>query len=406
MADHAWRAGYRTCWKEIPLWISAFRGGRHLLLSRAEHTRLALFTRQAKLNRSVAIGYTSIPSAWHDELVWLRSTGIRDVVLPIEQASSEMRRDKALAAIQNLRAEGFPLSAVLYPNPSIDASVEGWRLFCQWTLDQIGWQVERIQLMGNLESRVRDKETGLRLARFFDEIPQWKKNFPQLEFFAPGFRSFDSFLYVNTLRTLLPVGYVWNGVTANMPILKTRHFETEDSFLRTIILAGAVAALPEAFAGHVQVCLPPLDVRLAGKEIQAQLDLMVRQTVLALASGIASRVVIGVDPEQPEPIRNVLAVALQGMMRHLEGARFVRRLNVADSASVFLFEFSKLDGSSLFVGWSHNEPRLVSVPVRIEAAWNILGRSAPLLPYPKIRVTQNVVYFEGKSREKGRDIRW
>lgn len=407
MTSQGWCVGPRAWWGAPPLWLEALRGGGLSLLRSAERSRRALFLRPVRLGRAVAVGYASIPSAWHRELSWLRDTGVREVVVPVAQSSSEMLRDKALAAIQNLRAEGYHIAAVLHPNPAIDASPEGWRLFCQWSLDQVGWQVERVQLIERLETRVRDEASALRLARFFDEMPQWRRDFPKLELFAPGLARFDSRLLVRALRRQLPDGYAWDGLTAwPGPERESAGMGSDQDTLRKMLLAGAVAALPEACAGQVQVCFPSAEEARDAGRAERMLGVIMRRSVLALATGIVSRVVIGVNPEQPVEARGMLAAALRELTRHLEGARFVQRVAVGDPRRSYVFEFARQDGAFLLVGWCDGEPRQVEVALNVGAAWDWMGRTAPLLPYPRLRLTRDLAYFVGRKSAKGTGVRW
>ena len=206
----------------------------------------------------------------------------------------------------------------------------------------------------------------------------------------------DATLIMRTLQCLLPEGGCWDGLTVRAPAWQMLESVGRDSmFLRRLTLAGALAMRPDVMGGKVQVSFPsaPAECDAAAEERIA--GSVVRRAVLAMASGVADRVAIGMNPSVGVAKRHVLSAAIRELLDQLEGARFERRLPAGDPERDFLFEFSRTGKHPVLVGWTDGEPRLVSAPLTLASASDYLCRQVPILPHPRIRLTRTMAYFVG-----------
>lgn len=377
-------------WRGVAeLWMAGMRYGGIALWRSVEATRRQVFKQPVQLGRAISIGYSSPPAALHDELAWLKAIGVRQVSIPLEQAAAEVRRNKALAAIENLRAEGCEVAVVLQPNLRPEATVEGWRLFCEWALAQAGWQVARAQLGARLDVGRGDKSAAKRVAALFADVPQLRRDYPGVALIAPEVVARGEPL---GLATVGGTACSWDGAGCDGTDWRNRLGEA--CYLRKLVLARA-ALRAAGGVGGLDVHLPALPEGATQEVARAGMDSVVRRSVLALASGLADRVVLEVDPEADPGRREMFAAAVRGLTATLDGARFVRRVAVRGPAGVELFEFVRANRDPLLVGWCGDEPVQVSVACEVCQAMDVQGESVPLLPYPKLRLTRRTAFFLG-----------
>lgn len=389
----------RQPWLPSPaLCLAAFRAGRLPLLRAAGTCHRKLFQEPVHLTHFFAINYVMPPASLLDELAWLRDLGLRQVVLPLDQDASDVQQVKALAAIQNLRTENCRVAAVLRQKRGAQTEPETWHQFCYWILAQVGWQLERVQLGDRLDAGVRERKDVAKWTQLFTHVPRLRRDYPGVALLAPGMERFDAVLPVKALQRLLPEGHLWDGVTMRAPAWQMLESVGQDAvFLRRLTLAGAVALRPEVMGGKVRVCFPPSP---AGCEVAAEERIagsVVRRAVLALCSGMADQVSIGMDPVVRVAERQVLSTAIRELVAQLEGARFERRVRVGDANRDFVLEFSRTGRPPVLVGWTDGEARQVSVPFRIGTASDYLCRGVPMLPHPRVRLTRNMSYFAGSG---------
>ena len=391
----AGRPAFLAGWREtLDLWGAALRAGGFGLWRSAERRRRMLFAGPRRLGDWVAVSYDRPPAVWHEELARLRGLGVRQVVLPLEQAGSEIVREKTLAAVQNLRAEGCGVAVVLRPDTS-RPDPECWRAFCQRTLSQAGWQVEVVQV-----GALADEMTGPGLppggSPMCAAALRLRHDFPGIAWAAPGVWRLDSRREVRRLQQLLPDG-AWSWLTLRVPGPEGTGAALGDvQFVQRLLLAGAVASWAPSFGGRVQlVHAVPRTAGVTEADERAAC-LLARRLVLAAASGMAERVTVAVGPGLVDgPWR----VALGQTIRRLEGARFLRRIRTPDPRRDFLLEFASADRRALLVGWTDGAPRQVDAPCAVDAGVDFLGRTVPLLPHHRVRLTSGGAFFEAGGPE-------
>ena len=387
----------RRSWlRPLSLALAAFQAGRWPLLRTANQCRRSLFLEPVRLTHFFAINYATAPSSLQEELTWLRELGVRQVILPLEQDASEAQQVKALGAIQKLSSENCRVAAVLRPKPGVLAEPDTWHQFCHWILSQVGWQLESAQLGEGVDGLVREHKDIAAGAQLFTHVPRLRRDYPGVALRAPGMERFEAVLSVQALLRLLPEGHVWDSLSVRAPAWQVLESVGRDGiFLRRLTLAGAVAMQPGVVSGKVQVCFPAPPAGCDGPAEERMAGSVVRRAVLALCSGVANQVAIGMDPGLQVAERKVLSTAIRELVRLLEGARFERRLWVGDPNRDYVLEFSRSGKSSVLLGWTDGEPQLIAVPLTIGAARDFLCRPVPMIPYPRIRLTRNMAYFEG-----------
>jgi hypothetical protein len=154
-----------------------------------------------------------------------------------------------------------------------------------------------------------------------------------------------------------------------------------------------MARLSGLAGGRVQVVFPPPQAGCDAAAAERIAGSVVRRSVLALCSGMADRVTIGMDAATGVSERQTLSTAISGLVAQLEGARLVRRVRVGDPRRDVVLEFARTDRPSLLVGWTDGEPQQVTVPFLVDTATDFMGRSVPMLPHPRIRLTRSMAYF-------------
>jgi hypothetical protein len=389
--------------RPLPLWLAALRSGGTRLLLAASRQRRRMFHEAPRLAGFLAVGYQTPPAGLLEELAWLREAGVRRVIVPLDQDASGPELVKALGAIENLRAENCHVGAVLRPGRDAATEPEAWQRFCQSMLAQSGWQLEHAQVGDTLEGMVRGRGRGTAgRAPLVAHLPRLRQEFPGVALLTPAVARLDAARVAHALLQLAPVDSRWDGVNLRAPPWQTLPSVGRDgAFLLQLALAGAVATLVRAGAGRVQVQFPPLPDGCDEAAAERVAGSIVRRTVLALCAGVSEHIVVGIDPQSPPSGRGTLTAALRELQAQLDGARFLRRLRVGDPNRDFVLEFAHGAHASLLVAWTDDESRLVEVPFEVGVAGDFLRRGVPLLPYPRIRLTRNLVYYRRTSELTG-----
>ena len=387
--------------RPLPFWLAAFLAGRWPLLRAAENRRRKLFREPVRLTRFLAIHYVAPVKKLPEEIVWLRELGVPQAVLTVNQRASDQQHLRLLSDIQHLRSENCRVAAVLLPKPDAGSQqeLEEWPQFCHWLLSQAGWQLDFVQFGASMEALVRQHKEIPALAALFAHVPRLRHDYPGVALLAPWLEGFASSMPLKTLRQLLPEGGVWDGVTLQAPAWQVlESMGRENMFLRQVALSGATALLPEFASRRVQVVFPPLPAGCDAAGMERIAGSVVRRTVLALCSGMADQMMVGMDPDMPVSERQTLATAIRELVEQLDGARFVQRVRTGEEQRDFVLEFERPGKPPLLVGWTDGEPQQVGVPFAVGAASDFLRRSVPLLPRSRVRLTRNMAYFARDKR--------
>jgi len=251
------------------------------------------------------------------------------------------------------------------------------------------------QLGDGIEAFVRERRGSHGAAALCAHVPRLRHDYPGVALLAPGVEQVETPALVTALRKLLPAGAAWDGMTLLAPAWQALGSVARDHlFLRQLTLAGGLAVRPGVAGGRVQVVFPPPQAGCDAAAAERIAGSVVRRSVLALCSGVADRVTIGMDAATAVPERQTLSTAIRTLVDQLEGGRLVRRVRVGDPKRDFVLEFAHTDKPSLLVGWTDGDPQQVSVPFLVGTASDFLGRSVPMLPHPRIRLTRSMAYFK------------
>ena len=382
----------------LPLCLAGFRGGRLPLLLDACACRRSLFREPVEFSHALAIRYLALPASLADELAWLREIGVRQVTLPLAQDELTARQRKTLETVRNLHAEGVRITLALQPRRGAQEEPEAWHHFCREVFLQIGWQLEGVQLGDGLAEWFRDRRGIHAATKLFANVPVLRGEFPGVALLAPGLEDFRARLSVQTLRGLLPDGYAWDRLTLRAPAWQELASVGRDAaFLLHLTLACAVARRSGSGRGKVRVLFPPPPAGCGAAAEERIAGCVARRTMLALASGVADRTAMELDPSVGVAERQIFSLAFRELNAQLEGARFERRIPAGNPEGDFVLEFSRVGQPPLLVGWTDGEPRPVSVPFRTGEVNDFLRRPVPMLPHPRIRLTRNMAYFAGAA---------
>jgi hypothetical protein len=385
MAAAQWRE-----WRGVSqLWLAALRAGGVRLWFAAERARRRLFLRPRAFYRFLTIAFSEPPSALHEELAWLRALGLRDVALPIAQAGSEACREQALLAVHNLKAEDCRIGLLLREKPGVSDHPDAWRAFCAATLAQNSWQVEWVQLGAKLEE-LSGGSSGLDTRHLFDCVPRLRADYPGVAFLPPAIATPHRPAVIRAALNLLPNEQRWDGLTLRLDANERLNGR---AFLLQLALAAAIGGRAEIFSGQMQLHFAAPASRGADVDEAAQ-GLGFKRLILALASGVVDRALCDVTPLRAGQPRGALAsAAWRELVAHFEGARFIRRLKVGNLARDYVLVFQRRDNETLLAAWSEDGARVVRAGLRVRAARDFLGRTIPLLPFPRLRLTETLAYF-------------
>jgi hypothetical protein len=384
-------AGYQPSWHPfLPLCWTAFRAGGLPLLRMANTCRRRLFRKPVRFTRFFSIGYLGAPAGLQQELTWLRSVGVAQVVFPLDQNSSDLEQGRILAAIHNLHAENCRLSAIL--SPRFGAPPDSWNQFCQRLLSQAGWQLEFLQLGGSLHALAKEHTELPALRQLYEGVVRLHRDYPGVALLAPAVNQSDDLSGVKTVRQLLPEGAGWDGVTLQAPPWQDlTSVGGEHRFLRQISLANAMT--PHAPQARLHLIFPPQPAGCDPVAAERIIGMVVRRVILGISAGMVNRATFMLDPYLELAERDGCTVAIRTMVALLEGARFVRRLRTADDQHNFVLLFERPGQPALLAGWRDGEPQQVVAPFPIGKAHDFLGRHVPLLPNGRIRLTRNLSYY-------------
>jgi hypothetical protein len=374
----------------LPLCLTAFRAGRLPLLRLANTCRRHLFQHPVRFARFFAIGYLTPPASLQQELTWLRSIGVSQVVLPLDQNASDLQQGRTLAAIHNLHAENCRVAAII--SPRFGAPPESWYPFCQGLLSQTGWQLEFLQLGTNLHTLAKEHAAPQALRLLYEGVPRLHRDYPGVALLAPAVNRCEDLPALQTLRHLLPEGATWDGLTLQAaPWQELESVGWENLFLRQLTLANAIN--PHAPQARLHLIFPPQPPGCEPAATERIAGMVVRRVILAVSSGMANRATFLLDPAMEPAERQACAIAIRTMMSLLEGATFVRRLQTQDDQHTFVLLFERSGHPPLLAGWTDGDPQQVAVPFPIGQAHDFLGRHVPLLPNARVRLTRNLAYY-------------
>jgi hypothetical protein len=338
------------------------------------------------------------------DLAALGEPGIRDVWVRLCCHGSDEQRAAALTAVQNWVKDGFCVSVLLVQDRRAVRDPERWATFVTHALEPVGWQVRRAVYGFAPDEAAWGFHSAAEYRRFLEPLQKVRDAFPGVVFSGPACAMGNLRFLSRTTHALARVGG-WESC-----VCRTRAAWLESAAVSDAAWLGRIARFCRAARGGAKARPRPILIveaapdggtdRTGGGESsgtdEGRLARYMRRAVLAVCSGLIEQVVLmqpahsGDRPQQ---------AALQGAWRLFmgrlgAGGRFVRREPIAGGGSAWLLRFEDAAGRPLWLGWNEGGPQIVTAAVAVARACDLLGRTAPLLPAPRLRLTDLPVYFE------------
>jgi hypothetical protein len=354
------------------------------------------FGEPRSLEHVLAAGIRARPDTLSGELALLGELGVRDVMVRLCHHDAQESRRHVLAAIQKMAHAGFHVSGALVQDRRAVRDPALWTHFVNQILGHVGWQLQRVEFghAVNLPAWGVRSEGDYR--GLLDTLPELQNAYPGVAFAGPGIDGFD-YRFARQALAALPAGSRWDAFAARIDGGPAWDGLSDDGLLRRC--AGLVAEI--RYKGN---CPPHLILSemsrvgrpVAGEDAEAEAARLVRRILLLTCAGMVDQTVLWwlsdvAGGGSGDPVVQSL-VRLRAL---LGGGRFVRRLRAGDARRIFLLHCETVAAQPVLVGWVDGPPVQVEVPFPVSAAMDIRGRTAPLLPYPRLRLTNTPVYFHG-----------
>ncbi len=359
-----------------------------------------LFAAPEPLSHRLAVGVRAVSETLVQEIAALGEQDVRDVWVRLCCHDSEARRAYALATIQNLAKAGFSVSVLLVQDRQAVLDPERWMRFVSQALEPVGWQVRRAVYGYAPDESAWGVRSTAEYRRFLHSLAELRSAFPGISFGGPACAAANRLFLGRTAEAVRRAGgwEYWacrvsgDGLESGL-VTDAVWLGQLGRFCRT---AHAMAEAPGRPILVVEAGGGGLASRsMDAEEADAALARQFRRKVLAIASGLVEQVVLA-QPATAGEASQTLAQqrVLRLFLRRLGGGRFVSRVAVEGGDSVWLLRFEDADGAAVWIGWSDGGPRIVTAVVGAERAYDLLGRNAPLLPAPRVRLTDMPVYFD------------
>jgi hypothetical protein len=364
-----------------------------------------LFAGPVTLPHRLAVGVRAVSEPQAQDLAALGEPGMRDVWVRLCCHDSDEQRAAALTAVQNWVKNGSCVSVLLVQDRRAVRDPERWVTFVMRALEPIGWQVRRAVYGFAPDEAAWGFRSAAEYRRFLEPLQKVRDAFPGVVFSGPACAVGNHRFLSRTTHALARVGG-WESC-----VCRTHAAWLESSAVSDAAWLGRLARFCRAARGGAKAQTRPILIveaapddsgedRTGGAEsseaAERRLARYVRRTMLAVCSGLIEQVVLmqpahsGDDPQQAAQQQ-----AWRLFMSRLgAGGRFVRREPVAGGGSAWLLRFEDAAGSPVWLGWNEGGPQIVTAAVAAARACDLLGRTAPLLPAPRLRLIDRPVYFE------------
>jgi hypothetical protein len=293
---------------------------------------------------------------------------------------------------------GFDVSSVLVQDRQAVHEPALWLHFMHQVLGAAGWQIRRVTWGHAVNRPAWGVHTRDDYGKLVGGLPEIQNAYPGVAFVAPGVDGFDH-AFVRRAFKGLPAGCRWDALAVSVDDLPAWYGLDDYGALR--LCAGLAAE--GARQGR---CAPRLilsemrraDQMMPGLTPEHAAARMIRRLLLLTAAGVVEQTALwwlsGVAHERLTD--DPLAQALLRLRSTLMGGRFVKRIQVGNRRKIYLLQCETLSAQPVWVGWVDGAPTQIEVPFRSASAFDAHGRVAPLLPYPRLRLTETPVYFFGQ----------
>ena len=364
-----------------------------------------LFAEPVTLPHRLAVGVRAVPETQtRQDLTSLGEPGIRDVWVRLCCHDSDEQRAAALTTVQNGVADGLCVSVLLVQDRRAVQDTERWVTFVTRALEPVGWQVRRAVYGFAPDEAAWGFRSEAEYLRFLDPLQKVRDAFPGVVFSGPACAMGNHRFLSRTAHALARVGG-WESC-----VCRTQAAWLESDVISDAAWLGQLARFCRAAQGGAHAPMRPILIVEAapdggedGKgdaEVAAvcehRLARYVRRTILAVCSGLIEQVVL-MQPAHfdAQPQQAAQQEAWRLFLRRLgAGGRFVRREPVEGGGAAWLLRFEDAAGRPAWMGWNDGGPQIVTAGVAAARAFDLLGRTAPLLPAPRLRLIDLPVYFE------------
>lgn len=355
-----------------------------------------LFADPMPLDHFLAAGICAQPETLAEEVAFLGKLGLRDVMARLCCHDTPESRRFALSAVQQMAQSGFHVSGALVQDRRSIRDPGIWTHFVNQVLGCVGWQLQRIEFGHAVNLPAWGIRSWEDYRGLLATLPELQNAYPGVAFAGPGLDGFD-YRFARQALKALPAGCRWDAFAMRVDDDPDWHGLSDDGRLRRC--AGLVAEIR-----HQGNCAPRLILsemsqanRMAPGEDRSTMAAQLIRRILALTcAGLVEQTVLWWFSNPPaSQADDPVVQALVRLRALLAGGRFVKRLRAGDSRRVFLLHCETASAQPLLVGWVDGPPLQVEVPFRAASAMDIHGRTAPLLPHPRLRLTSTPVYFQG-----------
>ena len=375
----------------FPLWFEWFGGD-------------GLFAEPVTLPHRLAVGVHAVSEPQSLDLAVLGEPGIRDVWVRLCCHDSDEQRAAALTSVQKWLTDGFCVSVLLVQDRRAVQDPERWVTFIMRALEPVGWQVQRAVYGFAPDEAAWGFRSAAEYRRFLEPLQKVRDAFPGVVFSGPACAVGNHRFLSHTTHALARVGG-WESCVCRTYAAWLESAAVSDAawLERLARFCGAARGgakaqtrpilIVEAVADGVE---DRTDEAEAADACELRLARYVRRTILAVCSGLIEQVVL-MQPAHSgdQGQRATQQDAWQLFMRRLgAGGRFVRREPVEGGGSTWLLRFEDAAGRPVWMGWNDGGPQIVTAGIAAARACDLLGRTAPLLPAPRLRLIDLPVYFE------------
>lgn len=360
-----------------------------------------LFAEPEALSHRVAIGVRAVSETLVQDVAAVGRQGFRDVWIRLCCHDSDERRAYALATIQNLAKAGFSVSVLLVQDRLAIQDQERWVGFVMRALEPVGWQVRRAVYGFAPDETAWGFRSVAEYRRFLEPLQKVRLAYPGIAFTGPACSLANTRFLA---RTAVAVGHVgnWESCVCRVPVEWMESPLIRDrAWLRWLARFDCTARRRVGASARPILIVEAAkngwgDQGAASEPIEMQVARCVRRTILAVCSGLIEQVVLMQQAQSGVVSQHVTQYdAWRIFMRRLgHSGRFVGLEPVEGSGSVWLLRFEDAVGKPVWMGWSEGEAQIVTAAITVVRAGDLLERTAPLLPSPRLRLTAMPAYFE------------
>lgn len=362
----------------------------------AGQVRSSAFQGNVSLEHFLAGGFSNLSGTLETEIANLKQLGIRDAAVCLCHNDTHEQRNKGLGFVHALSGAGFDVSGVLVQDRKGVREPQLWDHFANQVLSSAGWQLRALEF-GHALNR---SEWGVRnwkdYTKLMANLPILQDAYPGVAFVLPSIAGLD-YKFVRKAYKLLP-----SGCHSDMCAIKMEEDDGWGGFSDAKLLQVCsqwLAELPRS-GKH----LPRLAVSEAQRlrpvgekhDIATEAERLVRRILLLTCAGFVEQTTLWWLPALSNDAEHgPLLQAIGRLINNLAGGRFVRRLNTPYHQKVYLLLCENFSAQPVLVGWVDGTPLQVEASFRVASAIDIHGRTAPILPYPRLRLTSTPVFFYG-----------